>query len=317
MTAVRCIARILAAGCLALLLAPVQVFADPQASASGPPQPQADTAPNRGLFYQVSKGGNTLYLFGTLHVGKPEFYPLNRQVVTALQRSKYLAVEADPSDFSAMARAFADSAMYPPGESLDEHVSFRVMRDLKTVLDTYQLPLEQAQRMRPWTIAMMLDYLGSLKAGYDPAYGADLYLIGVAKDLKKPIAEVESVDFQLQLFAGMTPTEQEAYLADSLHEHVSGEFARQLDEMVAAWSHADTPSIARSLDAGEKQLSPATKPIYTRLIKDRNASMTRRVEEYLLSGSQYFVAVGAGHVLGDDGIVARLKAKGYDVRNLQ
>jgi uncharacterized protein YbaP (TraB family) len=119
------------------------------------------------------------------------------------------------------------------------------------------------------------------------------------------------------LFASLTPTEQEAYLADSLREHVSGEFAKQMDEMVAAWAHADTQAIAKSMDEGEQQMSATVKPLYTRLIKDRNASMTRRVEEYLRSGTQYFVAVGAGHVLGDDGIVARLKAKGYEVRNLQ
>jgi uncharacterized protein YbaP (TraB family) len=278
---------------------------------------QVDTAPNRGLLYSITDGNDTLYLFGTIHVGKPEYYPLNRQVIDAVRSSKYLAVEVDISDEAAIAKLMAQTAIYTGTDSLDQHISPTLMQRLEPVLEQFKIPMVAARKMKPWLLALTLDFVGLTDSGYGPQYGADAFLIGVAKGMKKPVAEVESMQLQLQLFDNLTPTEQEQYLASTVDEIESGQYRTEITDLVEAWAKADGPGLAKAVAEGEAALPRNAKWISKKLIKDRNITMTRRIDEYLHSGSQYFVALGAAHLVGDDGIVARLKAKGYKVRDLQ
>jgi uncharacterized protein YbaP (TraB family) len=308
----------LLAGLAALFLLAFPAYADtgaaPQESQAA--RPQADAAPNRGILYFVTDGVGTLYLFGTIHLGKPEFYPLNRLVTDAVRSSYALAVEADVTDTVAITKQITDAAAYPGTDTLDRHISPVLLQRLERLLEKYGFPLAPAKKMKPWMLAMTLDYLGGSDAGYSPLYGADVYLLGLARSLKKPVAEVESMVFQINLFESLTPTEQEDYLASTVDAIESGELRTQLVELVDAWARADGTTIAKTMEESEAAYTPAEKWITTKLITDRNISMTRRVEEYLNSGKQYFVAVGAGHLVGEGGIVARLKAKGYKVKDL-
>jgi uncharacterized protein len=312
----------LSAAALCLLLLPGLTLAQGPAApadAQSPPSilRQIDAAPNRGLLYEISDGKGVLYLFGTIHVGKPEFYPLNRRVVDAVRSSGFLAVEADVTDTAAMGKLIAEYAMYPAADSLDRHISSKLMQKLQPVLEKYKIPLESARRMKPWLVALALEYAGLADTGYNPQYGADLFLIGLAKALKKPIAEVESMEFQMHLFDSMTPAEQEDDLAGTVDELASGEYRALIAKLAEAWSHADTAALNMALDETEAALPPDSKALYAKLIKNRNGAMTERISTWLHSDSQYFVAVGTAHLLGDDGIVARLKAQGYQVRELR
>ncbi len=271
----RASARIYACGLAALLL-PGTAYAD--APAAQPDQQvsglQTGAAPSRGLFYNISDGTNTLFLFGTIHVGTPEFYPLNSKLTDALRSSKFLAVEADITDQAAAAAQIAAAAMYHEGDSLDRHISAALMQKLQRVLEKYQFPIEVARTMKPWMLSLTLDYLGSSESGYDPLYGADVYLLGLAKEMKKPVAEVESMEFQIRLFESFTPSQQEAFLLASVDELGSGELRTQLKELVDAWGKGDGAAIAKSMAEGEAALPASAKPIMKRLIADRNVSMT-------------------------------------------
>src|ERR1700679_2210247 len=86
----------------------------------------ADTAPAKtrlGVLYEVTDGSARLYLFGTVHAGRAEYYPFNATLMDALKNSRYLALEADISNQSAMAQEMAQHASYTSGDSLDRHVS--------------------------------------------------------------------------------------------------------------------------------------------------------------------------------------------------
>jgi uncharacterized protein YbaP (TraB family) len=306
-------------GLAALFLLPSLAYADAPVAPSDAQTAhlQSDAGPNRGILYRVTDGAGTLYLFGTIHLGKPEFYPLNRLVTDAVRSSNVLAVEADVTDTAAITKQIADAATYPGADTLDRHISPALMQRLERLLEKYGFPLAPAKKMKPWMLAMALDYIGGSDAGYSPLYGADVYLLSLARGMKKPVAEVESMAFQINLFEGLTPAEQEDFLASTVDAVESGELRAQLVELVDAWAKADGAAIAKTMEEGEAAYSPAEKWITTKLITDRNVSMTRRVEEYLHSGKQYFVAVGAGHLVGEGGIIARLKAKGYKVRDMQ
>jgi uncharacterized protein YbaP (TraB family) len=270
-----------------------------------------------GLFYEVTDGPAKLYLFGTVHAGKPEYYPFNDTVTNALKSSRYLALEADVSNQSDATKQMAAHATYTGGDSLGQHISPALTQKLQPVLEQYGIPMELASSLKPWTIATMLDLFVTQDAGLSPEFGADMMLATAAKQMNKPIVEVESMQIQIQLFESMTSAEQEAFLANTVDEISSGKGASTLQNIVGAWARGDAQALNKAFVDSVAELPPEAKFLDKKLIKNRNASMAQRIDGYLHSGSVYFVAVGAGHVVGSDGIVERFKAKGYKVRDMQ
>jgi uncharacterized protein YbaP (TraB family) len=61
---------------------------------------------------------------------------------------------------------------------------------------------------------------------------------------------------------------------------------------------------------------PQLKPLMTKLFDDRNTAMTAKIERFLQKPNSYFVAVGAGHLVGDQGIVSQLLRKNFSVEQL-
>jgi uncharacterized protein YbaP (TraB family) len=272
---------------------------------------------NRGLFYEVTDGSARLYLFGTVHAGKAEFYPFNAKLVDAFNSSRYLALEIDVSNQAAVAQEMAQYATYTGGDSLARHISPALMGKLQPVLEQLGLPIEFVGTLKPWTLATMLDLLLTQQAGYTPEFGADAVLAAMAKEKNKHIAEIESMRMQIQIFESFTPAEQEIFLANTVDEIASGEGVTELKKIVEAWGNGDTNALTKAFADDIAQLPPQAKFIDKKLIKDRNGSMTERIDSFLHSGNQYFVAIGAGHLVGGEGVVERLRAKGYKVRDLQ
>ncbi|MBQ1436598.1 MAG: TraB/GumN family protein, partial [Ruminococcus sp.] len=52
------------------------------------------------------------------------------------------------------------------------------------------------------------------------------------------------------------------------------------------------------------------------MLTDRNVGMADKAEEYLASGKNVFVAVGAGHMVSDEGVVQLLKNRGCKVERV-
>jgi uncharacterized protein YbaP (TraB family) len=280
----------------------------------------ADTTPvnaRLGLLYEVTDGPARMYLFGTVHAGKAEFYPFNATLMDAFKNSRYLALEADVSRQSEMGQEMAQHASYASGDALDRHVSPSVMQKLKPVVEQFGLPVEMINTLKPWMVATMLDLFVAQEAGYGPEFGADMMLAEAATQMHKPIVEVESMKFQLQLFESFTPSEQELFLSTTIDEITSGQGSLKLKETIDAWARGDAKGVAQVFASSVAELPPEARFIDKKLIKDRNASMAQKIDGFLHSGSVYFVAVGAGHVVGNDGIVERFKAKGYKVRDMQ
>src|SRR4249920_1500554 len=105
------------------------------------------------LIWEARSPSNTVYLFGTVHVGARKLYPLSPAVERAYSASGVLALEADPTDQSAMLAATQRSTYTPP-DSLAHHISPQLMSELKKALPAIGLPVEYAEVMRPELLAM-------------------------------------------------------------------------------------------------------------------------------------------------------------------
>jgi hypothetical protein len=126
----------------------------------------------------------------------------------------------------------------------------------------------------------------------------------------KKIVELESVDAQIRLLSGFSDSEQELFLIRTLNDLKSVE--KDTDALLRAWTSGDMRGIERLLSKdgaeGKKMASLNEKLLYS-----RNREMASRIENLLRAKETAFVIVGAGHLVGEKGIIALLRQKGYSI----
>jgi hypothetical protein len=91
--------------------------------------------------------------------------------------------------------------------------------------------------------------------------------------------------------------------------------ADDLDLLTRAWTAGDTAVIDELITSGVRDY-PQLKPLMTKLFDDRNTAMTAKIAGFLQTPKSYFVAVGAGHLVGDQGIPSQLRREGFRVEQL-
>jgi uncharacterized protein YbaP (TraB family) len=277
---------------------------------------QIDKAPKRGVLFEVVGPKGKAYLFGTIHVGKPEYYPLDKTTTSAMASSKVLAVEADVLNQQHAAQIVMEQAMYRPPASLEQVIEPAVLSRIVPILERFQLPQQQAWLMKPWMLAMTLTFLEGQQAGYDSGYGVDLFLLEMARGMKKPVVELESLASQFSLFNGFTQEEQQLFLQEAVKGVESGESIAQLSALADAWAAGDRAKLSAALQMEVQQQSPLFRKLYEKLLTQRNIAMADKIERLLQLGGQSFVAVGTFHVIGEGSIVSVLAKRGYTVKAL-
>lgn len=278
-----------------------------------PPLAQAQSTP---LLYEVKSATTTVYLFGTIHVGARKLYPLSPQSEEAFSRSAVLALEADPTDQGALMAAMS-SGLYRPPDSLRAHVAPALFQRLERVLPKVGLPIEYAQGMKPFLLAMTVAMIEVQRQGYDATLGLDVHFAKQARADGKGVVELESMAEQIELFAGLPMEAQEGMLQVALDGIEDGTMAQELEAMVSAWAAGNADAIhasaRRELDGLPEGVAAM---LYERVYDGRNRRMAAKIEGFLASGQVHFVAVGAGHLTGESGLPALLREKGFVVRRL-
>jgi uncharacterized protein YbaP (TraB family) len=267
----------------------------------------------KSFLWEVKSDDNTVYVLGSLHLMRQQDYPLNKSIEDAFKKSDVLAVEANINDIAQFdMETLLEKALYPAHETLSDHVSQETYEILEKETERLGLPLMLVQKQKPWFLALSLTSMEFLKLGFDPSYGIDMHFLSQAEG-KKKIIELESLEYQFDLLSGFDDDEQEAFLLYTLRDlHV---LEQEMQSMLAAWKSGDTEaleSIMAKSTSGDIDMSA----VYEKLITERNRNMVSKIEGYLKDDKPYFVIVGAGHVVGKEGIINLLKEKGYTVKHL-
>jgi uncharacterized protein YbaP (TraB family) len=273
---------------------------------------RAEEEKGRDFLWRVRSGTATVYLLGSIHVLKKDFYPLSKRIEDAFDRSAVLAVEADINNVSRMdITKMLEGAAYPGGDKVENHLSAGTYELLKKESAAAGIPMGLIGKQRPWFSAMTLMSFALLKSGFDPAYGVDLHFLSEAEG-KKRIVELESIDFQMDLFSGLSDRDQEYFLLSTIKE------LRTLDSdagrLVSAWKSGNVGGVESIMAEAEREKGMS--PVYEKILYDRNKTMAAKIGELLDGRETAFVVVGAGHLVGERGIIAILKKKGYQVDQL-
>jgi uncharacterized protein YbaP (TraB family) len=274
------------------------------------PDPAAVDAsrPAKTFLWTVTSPTATVHLLGSIHVASPDLYPLDPRIEAAFERSSVLVLElpVHPEARRAAAEQLRVAGTYPAGETLDAHLDPVLLERLQEHLRARAVPFAAARGLRPWLLATSILFDEMQRQGYHPALGIDRYFAARAAADRKRVLALETIAEQVALLAGMSERAQEAMLRDALAG--LDRLGEVLGEAVRRWRAGDADGVERLLIAPTRAQSPE---VYQRLFAERNARMTAALEGYLRAAGERFVVVGCGHLVGQGGILDRLRVQGY------
>jgi uncharacterized protein len=263
----------------ALALTALAVAAWPATAVPSPAPAAAVAAPGPALWV-VQDADTTVYLFGTFHAldGRPGWF--SRGIKAAFDASDELVLETlvpeDPAELhDILSRNSLAPKLGAPALSADKAPSF--VASAGHAMSAGK------------TMGMSVDK------------GADAVLRRAAGDSGKPVAGLESFEYQLRMFASLPPPP-----ANAGARKAAAQLPRLIGDMQAAWKRGDNASFAAILGTVESQ-SPVT---YKKLFADRNANWAGWISDRMREPGTVFVAVGTGHLIGRDSVQQKLEARG-------
>lgn len=258
--------------------------------------------------WSISDADSTLYLFGTVHVLRPDTPWGSAKVDAAFDASQNVIFEiSNPDDQSALMPLIQQYGLSPQ-TPLSSLLTPEELADLDVAARTVGGSAAQFDPLRPWLVALSLSVAPLTKAGYDPASGVELILKHRAEEAGKPVTGLETIDRQVEILAGLSQETQLAFLRATLEDF--DEATTELDTLVNAWAVGDVETINR---VGVLEMRTASQEIYDALLTRRNTVWADQIQTILAGSGVTFIAVGSAHLAGDDSVQEILEARGVEV----
>ncbi len=262
-------------------------------------------APHHTL-WEIHGKHNTVYLLGSIHVLRPQDYPLAPEVLQAYRDSKALMMEInlDEIDSAEVQSEMLLSATLPEGKSLRTILGPERYARASSLAQEVGIELSTFDQFAPWFAAEAISQLQLMQLGYEAQAGVEMYFLERARTDGKRIAGLETVHDQIALFESLSMNEQAEYLMSSLEQ--AHELPKEVDTMVHAWQRGDTAWFESELKS-EFGRDPA---LYQSVLAARNKKWLPKIEALLDGDKNYLVIVGTGHLVGTNSVIELLKKDG-------
>lgn len=262
-----------------------------------------------GLLFRLEKCGmEPSHLFGTIHTDEPDLLDLNKAAVDALKQSRIALFELVQSD--QLQQEVARYMIYPPQQrdGLSQAIGLELYEQALTHMQRLQPDMPPAffNRYRPWAAAILLQY--PPQTGDGIVLDARFQQLATAQQI--PIAGLETASEQFSFFRTLTIEEQRLMMADAVSR--MDEIRQTNRELFKAYRQKDLLSIN---DIGETSFAALEDPVFAAKLKgfliiERNRKMVVRMMPHLQKGHA-FIAVGALHLPGNEGLLTQLEEKGF------
>lgn len=281
------------------LLAVFLVSATDPAPTPVPTKPMLRAKP---ALWKVADKDTTIYLFGTLHLLKPETRWFEGRIRTAFDASDELVLEmVDPAPGEAQ-KIVMSRAIDPDGPPLSQKLTPADATKYKAALQTIGIDPAGLEPFEPWFASTLIAMAPVQKLGYDPASGAEKVLTAKAKAASKKIGALESMEEQIGFFDNLPEDQQIKFLNTAVAE--LPEVQKVTSVMIGSWADGKPDRLAAVMNDGMNALPEIRKVLLT----DRNRRWAGWIARRLEQPGTVFVAVGAGHLAGHDSVQAMLKA---------
>jgi uncharacterized protein YbaP (TraB family) len=250
---------------------------------------------------------NTVYLAGSVHLLKAADSALPPAFDHAYKGSKALVMELaiDKIDPMETASWMMENGMLAEGTTLRATIGEDRYRRVSKEAERLGVPMEAADMLQPWALGLQLIEMQYMQLGFDPQQGVEQQLQHRAQTDGKPISGLETMDEQLGVLQGMSYPDQARFLDMVVTQMRDVESETQ--SVVTAWRTGDAAKLAALL-SDEYKSFPA---LYRLLVTERNKRWVPQIEKLLHGNQDYFVVVGALHLVGDGGLLDLMRRDGY------
>jgi uncharacterized protein YbaP (TraB family) len=267
-------------------------WAMPAAAQSTPTEAPAVTVKDVDpALWVVKDEDTTIYLFGSIHLLKPGLGWFDDGIKTAFDSSDQLVLELVEPPAAEVQALFGKLAMYQQGKTLRSKMNDADRAVYEAAMGKLGIPAPAFDPFEPWAAGITLSVVAMQKSGFDPNSGVEKQLTAAAKVSNKPIAGLETMEFQLGLFDTLPEAEQITFLVETAK--LIDEVASTTDKMVAMWASAETDSLGQLMNEGL-----TSRTLYDALLTKRNANWAKWISARMAKPGVTFMAVGAGHLAG-------------------
>lgn len=312
MTTVRTLARLL--GTAALFLAPPALAQDASAPTAAPaaaPAAAAQTVDADPALWVVRDADTTIYLFGTVHVLRPGLSWFDEAVKEAFDASDELKIEVVlPENTAELAPRFIAAGSYPAGTTLSSRMTPEQLASYQAGLQRFGIPAAALDPYEPWFVGLQLAQGLYAAMGMSPDSGAEKTLTTAAAAAGKPVSGFETVDDQLGFFDGTPESEQISGLIMFFDR--APEMRGMVDRLLTSWTEGKPEDTAAVMNEGMEN-SPETVRI---LLTDRNRRWAESIQARMEQPGTVFVAVGAGHLAGNNSVQTFLAERGLTAERI-
>lgn len=270
---------------------------------------QAAYGDSHPAIWAVHGKSNTVYLVGTIHL-LPANETLPGNIQHAYDDAKQLVMEIDTGELDPLTSqaTMMKFGMLPPGKSLHTQLDAATYTKLQSAAEDAGLDATLLDSFQPWMAALTLEQLKLAQLGFSGASGVEMQLSTRAARDHKAIRGLETLEEQLGLFAQLDDASQRDYLLYTLDE--LKDIQTEIDQLLAAWRNGDETKLRQLLQDG-LQSNPK---LFAVLTSDRNHRWLNTLKTLLNDPhDNYLIAVGALHLVGDNGVVSLLRKAGYTV----
>jgi uncharacterized protein YbaP (TraB family) len=270
----------------------------------------AREAPDAPAIWKIDGSKGDIYLFGSVHLLPQSINWRTPALDAALNEAKVVVFEIDleeAKNLTVMQQLIAKLGVLPAGQTLRKLLSPEGRTKLERVLALLAIPAAALDPLRPWLASITVNVQWIVSKGYDPNSGVDDKVWNLAKQGGKQLAHLETIEEQLDVFAGLTRNQEIELLLVSVDQIEKS--PQMLDDLVAAWRKGDTAKLDKVLNADMDEL-PALRD---RLLKGRHAKWLPQIESMIADGRTHLIVVGTAHLVGKDSVIAMLRAKGIKV----
>ncbi len=282
--------------------------------AAGIPQVHAEAGPHVPLLWKVSDADSAIYLLGSFHLLRASDYPLSADTEVAFDDSDRVLFELSPEEMNSpsLPLQMMRSARRSGDGDLRDDLGPELWARLEAYAAGNGLPLAHLALFDPWFVGMSVTLLEMARQGLDPASGLDRHFMHKAAQAGKPALGLELASEQFAMLSGMGKQEQRQMLDEALDLAENG--SEQTARLHAAWRAGDADTLWNDMALSMRHDYPA---LYRQINVERNDAWLPRLEQELArSDGNTLVVVGALHLLGEDGVVEKLRARGFAVERI-
>lgn len=303
-------------GLLAIALAGIMLSPacgkTPQEEGSASQKVAAEKGP---AMWAVKDADSTIYLFGTFHILPPGTEWSTSAFDKAMAETRITLTEVDTKSTAAqktMTSLVMELGFNPAGVTLSGTLGAERAARFQEILKRYQLPLQAFEQMKPWLAMISLSVAVMQAEGFSEESGVEGAVLARAASEGDRIAHLESAEYQVRALASLDEREILADFDTSLEDFEK--FDVYAASVLGAWKNGDIAKLEAETFADMREKAPKA---FQTLITDRNLNWVREIETMMAGDDDYFIAVGAGHLIGEGSVVDLLTEKGYSVERVQ